>query len=54
MFIALISTVLSAPLGAECKLAPSKHMALRWSAQLLTLNGYKHRAPTEHFAFEFL
>jgi hypothetical protein len=25
-------------------------MALRWSAELFSVNGYKHRAPLEHFA----
>lgn len=39
----------TAPVGAECKWNSPKHMALRWSAQLLEASGYKHRAPPEHF-----
>lgn len=39
-----------APSGAECKPHPSKQMALRWSAQLFTCEGYKHGAPPEHSA----
>ncbi|HEU0253519.1 MAG TPA: tetratricopeptide repeat protein, partial [Pyrinomonadaceae bacterium] len=32
MFIATRYLIDSAPLGAECKLSPQKHIALRWSA----------------------
>src|SRR5215213_8113373 len=41
---------LPAPLGAECKLNPCKHIALRWSAEPFRVSDYKHRAPLEHFA----
>jgi hypothetical protein len=49
MFIARI-LMYSAPLGAACKLNAPKHMALRWSAPVLVLYGYKLGAPLEHFA----
>jgi hypothetical protein len=35
MFIAPDLLIYPAPLGAACKLNAPKHMALRWSAQVL-------------------
>ena len=52
MFIGLRFLNLPAPSGAECKLNAPKHMALRWSAELLRYSGYKHRAPLEHFSMD--
>ena len=37
MFIAPISLIDPAPLGAACKRNAQEHMALRWSAQVLVL-----------------
>ena len=50
MFIAPKFLTYPAPSGAACKRKPLKHMALRWSAQLFCVYGYKRGAPPEHFA----
>jgi hypothetical protein len=54
MFIAPASLVYPAPLGAACKPNASKHMALRRSAYVIAVPGYKHRAPTEHIATGYI
>ena len=48
MFIDPAPLMFPAPSGAESK-SNRKNMALRWSADLLIMFGYKHRAPLEHF-----
>ena len=49
MFIAPKFLMYPAPLGAACKTESLRHMALRWSAGLIKIGGYKHCAPLEHF-----